>query len=121
MAAAGLDFLGDTVSLLQVALDTAEQPGPSARSAPPRAPPPTVAGQLLPCQRQMVSSFMRSPSNQLIFLPTGLGGTAVVDAIVGSTLERHSDKHVVVCVVRPAQALTHAERLRTALGVPATA
>jgi len=80
-----------------------------------------VPGPLLAFQLQVVSAFLRSPSNQLVFLPTGMGGTAVVDAIVGSTLERHPNKHVVVCVVRPAQALTHAERLRAALGVKATA
>jgi hypothetical protein len=33
-------------------------------------------------------------------------------------LQRFPDKHVAFCVIRPAQALSHADRLRAALGVP---
>lgn len=61
---------------------------------------------------------MRSPGNEVLFLPTGLGESNVVDEIARQMLQRFPDKHVVLCVVRPAQALSHADRLRAALGVP---
>jgi len=65
---------------------------------------------------------MRSPGNEVAFLPTGLGQCSLVDEISRNMLERYPEKHVVVCVVRPAQALSHADRLRAALrGTPVAA
>ena len=84
------------------------------------APSPSTApvAALPTYQSQLVDSFLRSRGNEVLFLPTGLGECAVVDAVAKGMLDRHPNKHIVVCVVRPAQALTHAERLRTDLGVP---
>ena len=69
-------------------------------------------------QSQLADSFLHSRGNEVLFLPTGLGECAVVDAIAKGMLKKHPKKHIVVCVVRPAQALSHADRLRIALGVP---
>jgi len=89
---------------------------------------PTSTSQLDPpaatlplFQTQLVDSFMRSPGNEVLFLPTGLGECTVVDEIARQMLQRFPDKHVVFCVIRPAQALSHADRLRAALGVPVCA
>jgi hypothetical protein len=92
-------------------------------ASPPAHPPQTAApsAALQPYQEQLVSEFMHSPGNEIIFLPTGLGAAAVVDAAAARSLARHTSKHVIVCVVRPAQALTHADRLRSSLGVPVAA
>lgn len=83
----------------------------SSSSCPPAATVPLF-------QTQLVDSFMRSPGNEVLFLPTGLGECTVVDEIARQMLQRFPDKHVAICVVRPAQALSHADRLRAALGVP---
>lgn len=83
----------------------------SSSSCPPAATVPLF-------QTQLIDSFMRSPGNEVLFLPTGLGECTVVDEIARQMLQRFPDKHVAICVVRPAQALSHADRLRAALGVP---
>lgn len=66
-------------------------------------------------QSQLVDAFLRSPGNEVVFLPTGFGQDVVVDAIIEAMVNQHPDKHVVLCVVRPAQALSHAARLSAAL------
>lgn len=66
-------------------------------------------------QAQLVDAFLRSPGNEVVFLPTGFGHDVVVDAIVDAMANQRPDKHVVICVVRPAQALSHAARLSAAL------
>jgi hypothetical protein len=88
-----------------------ESPSISISPSPPAATLPLY-------QTQLVDSFMRSPGNEVLFLPTGLGECNVVDEIARQMLQRFPDKHVALCVVRPAQALSHADRLRAALGVP---
>lgn len=67
-------------------------------------------------QTQMIDKIIKSPGNEIIFLPTGLGESVVVDSVIAQMLERHPDKHVVICVLRPAQALSHAARIRKSLG-----
>jgi hypothetical protein len=66
-------------------------------------------------QAQLVDAFLRSPGNEVVFLPTGFGHDVVVDAIVDAMANQQPDKHVVICVVRPAQALSHAARLSAVL------
>jgi hypothetical protein len=90
---------------------------PYTTSTPPSVPAATSTPLPL-FQTQLVDSFMRSPGNEVLFLPTGLGECNVVDEIARQMLQRFPDKHVALCVVRPAQALSHADRLRAVLGVP---
>jgi hypothetical protein len=68
-------------------------------------------------QTQIADSFVHNQGNEIIFLPTGFGCNAVVDSMARSSLARRPTKHIVVCVLRPAQALSHAARLRSELGV----
>eukprot|EP00890_Picochlorum_soloecismus_P002237 jgi/Picsp_1/3013/NSC_01235-R1_endoribonuclease dicer len=67
-------------------------------------------------QTQMIDKIIKSPGNEIVFLPTGLGESAIVDSVIAQMLEKHPDKHVVICVLRPAQALSHAARIRKSLG-----
>lgn len=67
-------------------------------------------------QTQMIDKIIKSPGNEIFFLPTGLGESAIVDSVIAQMLERHPEKHVVICVLRPAQALSHAARIRKSLG-----
>lgn len=65
---------------------------------------------------QMVERIGKSRGNEICFLPTGLGVSSVVDRLIQQSLEKVPKKHVIVCVLRPAQALSHAARIRRALG-----
>jgi hypothetical protein len=95
------------------------QPSLDESSPTSSFPLPAADAETLPLyQTQLVDSFMRSPGNEVLFLPTGLGECNVVDEIARQMLQRYPDKHVALCVVRPAQALSHADRLREVLGVP---
>lgn len=81
----------------------------------PRALPATT--QLEPYQQHLFDGYFKSTANEILFLPTGFGANSVVDGIIHRTLTDQSDKHVVVVVVRPSQALSHAARLSQALNV----
>ena len=123
-----------TASLLERAITTLQRTYPQLSSTalatndhltalapstpvPSPPPPPTPTDRLPQYQSQLVDAFLRSPGNEVLFLPTGLGECSVVDAIAASMLHRHPHQHIVICVVRPAQALSHAARLRASLGV----
>ena len=67
-------------------------------------------------QTQMIDKIIKSPGNEIFFLPTGLGEGAIVDSVIAQMLKKHPDQHVVICVLRPAQALSHAARIRKSLG-----
>lgn len=69
-------------------------------------------------QQQLLQNFTKSTANEVMFLPTGFGVSQVVDAIIKRTLASQPDKHVVVVVVRPSQALSHAARLSATLEAP---
>lgn len=75
------------------------------------------SGDCLVYHTQMIEKIMKSPGNEIMFLPTGLGDALVVDSVISQTLKQVPDKHVVICVLRPAQALTYAQRLRRNLRV----
>lgn len=66
-------------------------------------------------RHQMIEQIIKSPGNEITFLPTGLGQMKVVDAVIDTMLSRFPEKHVVVCVLRPAQVLSGAQRLRRSL------
>lgn len=66
-------------------------------------------------RNQMIEQIVKSPGNEITFLPTGLGQMRVVDAVIDTMLSRFPEKHVVVCVLRPAQVLSGAQRLRRSL------
>lgn len=66
-------------------------------------------------RHQMIEQIIKSPGNEITFLPTGLGQLKVVDAVIDTMLSRFPEKHVVVCVLRPAQVLSGAQRLRRSL------
>lgn len=121
--------MSEASELLRRAIEALENVVGTTTSETPASPPhpsanasagssPSDADALPLYQSKLVDSFLRSPGNEILFLPTGLGECAVTDAIARGMLERHPSKHIVVCVVRPAQALSHANRLRAALGVP---
>ena len=119
MACSSPELLHQAVERLSSAASDGLAAWPAPATAPPPAPgAPTGAPDAPPYQTQVVDAFLRSPGNEVTFLPTGLGELAVVDAIARGMLDRHPSKHVLVCVIRPAQALSHAERLRASLGVP---
>ena len=64
---------------------------------------------------QQVSSLVDTPTtNELVFLPTGLGQMQVVDHVIGAALRTRTAlrPHVVFCAVRPGQVLSQATRLR---------
>jgi hypothetical protein len=65
-----------------------------------------------------VTSLVDQATNELVFLPTGLGQMEAVNRIIENSLDR-SDfcrKHVIFCAVRPGQVLSHARQLRWHLG-----
>ena len=66
-------------------------------------------------QVQMIEQIMKSPGNEILFLPTGMGQNRIVDVVIQRMLDQYPGKHVVVCVLRPGQALSQAERLRCSL------
>ena len=66
-------------------------------------------------RHQMIEQIIKSPGNEITFLPTGLGQMKVVDEVIDTMLSRFPEKHVVVCVLRPAQVLSGAQRLRRSL------
>jgi hypothetical protein len=120
-------FLDTAVTAIEALVGGAPSAASPAPAPAPALPPAAAAAaaaaapELQPYQEQVVSSFMRSTGNEVIFHPTGLGAAAVVDAVVARTLARHPAQHVVVCVVRPAQALAHAARMQASLGVSVAA
>ena len=64
---------------------------------------------------EQVSSLVDTPAtNELVFLPTGLGQMQVVDHVIEAALATRTDfkQHVVFCAVRPGQVLSQATRLR---------
>lgn len=69
-------------------------------------------GLLLPFQVQMIDHILKSASNEIMFLPTGLGQENVVNAVIRRMLSAEPGKHVVLCAARPGQVLSHAARLR---------
>jgi hypothetical protein len=70
---------------------------------------------LEPYQQALLDAYYKSTANELMFLPTGFGVSAVVDAAIARSLVAAPTRHVVVVVVRPSQALSHAARLSHAL------
>ena len=117
-----IELLQHAIGALENVVELSTSQLQSSPLSPANASPgsiPSDADALPAYQSQLVDSFLhRSTGNEVLFLPTGLGECAVTDAIAAGMLERHPSKHIVVCVVRPAQALSHADRLRAALGVP---
>lgn len=103
-----LQHVGLPVSESDYATDSLQSAGPPAQSK----------STLVSYQTQVADSFIHTNGNEIIFLPTGFGCNAVVDSMARSSLARHPSKHIVICVLRPAQALSHAARLRSALEVP---
>lgn len=71
-----------------------------------------VEGSLLPFQTQMIEHIMKSTSNEIMFLPTGLGEGEVVNAVIRRKLSAHPSKHIVLCAARPGQVLSRAARLQ---------
>lgn len=66
-----------------------------------------------------VASMVDGPTtNELVFLPTGLGMMQIVDQVIESALQARTEHkhHVVFCAVRPGQVLSQATRLRGILG-----
>ena len=64
---------------------------------------------------QQVSSLVDTPTtNELVFLPTGLGQMQVIDHVINAALRTRTalKPHVVFCAVRPGQVLSQATRLR---------
>ena len=64
---------------------------------------------------EQVYSLVDAPAtNELVFLPTGLGQMQVVDHVIDSALRTRTavKQHVVFCAVRPGQVLSQATRLR---------
>jgi hypothetical protein len=51
-------------------------------------------------------------------VPAGLGVRGVMDTVLCAAVAQHPDRHVLVVADRPAHALSHAQRLRTQLGLP---
>lgn len=83
-------------------------------------------GLLLPFQMQMIDHIIKSASNEVMFLPTGLGQGNVVNSVIRRMLSAEPEKHVILCAARPGQVLSHAAQLRryfesdeTAIGVGA--
>lgn len=120
MAQHGLHSLQQAIEGIKAALPSNlnEEKAGTIAAAPACTLPPA---SLPSYQAQVIDAFLRSPGNEVAFLPTGMGQNTVADAITRGMLERFPKKHVVVCVVRPAQALSQAERLRAVLDVPVAA
>lgn len=71
-----------------------------------------------PYQAELINSISNCPGNCVTFLPLGLGLRSVVDSVLVRAVAQHPGKHVLLVVDRPAHALSHAQRLRTELGLP---
>lgn len=68
---------------------------------------------LLPFQSQMIDHIIKSNSNEIMFLPTGLGQGTVVNAVIKRMLLTEPKKHVILCAARPGQVLSFAVRLQS--------
>lgn len=84
---------------------------PAAAAAGPQA----LGGYL----RELAEAITAAPAtNQVTFLPLGLGMRAVLRAVIAAAVAAAPTKHVVLVVDRPAQALSAADALRQELGLP---
>ncbi|GAB4815349.1 hypothetical protein N2152v2_002395 [Parachlorella kessleri] len=68
-------------------------------------------------QLSMAGRFMAGSGNHVAYLPIGMGMQGVVEEVLRRTLRAEPDRHAVLVVDRPAQALGAAARLRRALDV----